>query len=80
MRKALVVAGVAVGVSLLGRRLAAMCSRCNFAEMVEQMPEDAPPKWMFRTITEIRENTERILELLSGDEGSARAAPGGTAG
>jgi hypothetical protein len=28
------------------------------------MPEDAPPKWMFRNISAIRENTERISQLL----------------
>ena len=33
------------------------------------MPDNAPPKWMFRNITTIRENTDRILEILE---------PGGT--
>jgi hypothetical protein len=28
------------------------------------MPDNAPPKWMFRNISAIREDTERILELL----------------
>lgn len=32
--------------------------------MIERMPENAPPKWMFRNITAIRDNTERILQLL----------------
>jgi hypothetical protein len=36
------------------------------------MPDNAPPKWMFRNITAIRENTDRILELLE----SGRAEPG----
>ena len=35
--------------------------------MMERMPENAPPKWMFRNITAIRENAERILQLL-GDQ------------
>ena len=35
------------------------------------MPETAPPKWMFTNITAIRENTERILELL--EERKARS-------
>jgi hypothetical protein len=26
-------------------------------------PDNAPPKWVFRNITAIRENTDRILEL-----------------
>jgi hypothetical protein len=32
------------------------------------MPENAPPKWIFRNITAIRENTERILHLLESEE------------
>ena len=29
------------------------------------MPDNAPPKWMFRNITAIRENTDRILDSWS---------------
>jgi hypothetical protein len=32
------------------------------------MPEDAPPKWIFRNVTAIRENTDRILQLLESEE------------
>ena len=40
------------------------------------MPDNAPPKWMFRNITAIRENTDRILQLLeSGQPETARPAP-----
>ena len=40
------------------------------------MPDNAPPKWMFRNITAIRENTDRILQLLeSGQSEPARRAP-----
>ena len=28
------------------------------------MPDNAPPKWAFQNISAIRENTDRILELL----------------
>jgi hypothetical protein len=35
------------------------------------MPENAPPKWVFRNVTAIRENTDRILELLESEESSA---------
>jgi len=79
MRKALILAGAAVGLSLLARRLATMCGRCNFAEMVERMPEDAPPRWMFRNITGLRENTERSIELLSSVETVPPAGPERTA-
>jgi len=39
------------------------------------MPENAPPKWMFRTISAIRKNTERILQLLEGKHAPAGAQP-----
>jgi hypothetical protein len=61
----------AVGVALCARRAARGCSSFDVAEMIERMPENAPPKWMFRNITTIRENTERILALLESDRGSA---------
>ena len=35
--------------------------------MIERMPENAPPKWMFRNINAIRDNTERILKLLEAE-------------
>ncbi len=39
------------------------------------MPGNAPPKWMFRNITAIRDNTDRILQLLeSGQSEPARQA------
>ena len=46
------------------------------------MPDNAPPKWVFRNIVAIRSNTDRILELLEQDkhpsDGSAPAATGVT--
>ena len=40
------------------------------------MPGNTRPKWMFRNITAIRENTDRILGLLeSGQSEPVRAAP-----
>jgi hypothetical protein len=44
--------------------LRARYSGFDFEKMIERMPENAPPKWMFRNISAIRENTERILQLL----------------
>jgi hypothetical protein len=35
------------------------------------MPENAPPKWTFRNISAIRENTDRILQLLESERTSA---------
>ena len=40
------------------------------------MPDNARPKWMFRTITAMGENTDRILQLLeSGRPEPAQQAP-----
>jgi hypothetical protein len=45
----------------------------DFERMIERMPENAPPKWMFRNITAIRENTERIRELLESERTPAES-------
>jgi hypothetical protein len=49
------------------RRIARGCGGLDFEKMIEQMPESAPPKWMFRNISAIRANSERILELLEAE-------------
>ena len=49
------------------RRAARGCGGFDFEQMIERMPENAPPKWMFRNITTIRENTERILALTESE-------------
>jgi hypothetical protein len=67
MKKALIIVGAVAGVALLARRAARMCGGCNFEQMIERMPDDAPPKWMFRNIGAIRENTDRILEKLENE-------------
>ncbi len=36
----------------------------DWEKRFERMPDNAPPKWMFNNIRAIRENTDRILELL----------------
>jgi hypothetical protein len=52
----------------------------DWEKAFEAMPDNAPPKWMFRNITAIRENTERIIELLERsappEGGDARPAEG----
>ncbi len=71
MKKALIIVGAVAGVALLARRAARMCGGCNLEQMIERMPDDAPPKWMFRNISAIRENTDRILEKLESEPVSA---------
>ena len=50
-------------------RLAAACER-----MLEEMPDDFPPKQLMRSVEEIRANTARTLELLERREGSHPAS------
>jgi hypothetical protein len=72
MKKLLIAVAVLVGVGFLARRAASVCANVDWEKRFESLPDNAPPKWMFRNITEIHDNTERILELL---EGHAAAQP-----
>ena len=42
---------------------------------MEEMPEDFPPRVMFDNVATVRENTERILEIL--EEDTSVATPEG---
>lgn len=68
MKKVLVSAALLVGLGLLAKRFG--------PTMFENMPDDAPPKWMFRNIAAIRENTDKILEILDRDHPNAGSASG----
>lgn len=72
MKPVLVLGVMAVGAVVLARRAARGCGGLDFEKMIERMPENAPPKWMFRTMSGIRENTERILELLEDERAPAK--------
>ena len=67
MRRLLLVGAAVGGVALVTRRTARGCGSFDFESMIERMPENAPPKWMFRNINAIRDNTERILKLLEAE-------------
>jgi len=67
MKRALVFAAVFVGLGVLATRLGPKMQNIDWEKRFERMPENAPPKWMFRNIAAIRENTDRILELLEHD-------------
>jgi hypothetical protein len=54
----------ALGAVVCARGAGEKCGSFDFEKMIERMPENAPPKWMFRNISTIRANTDRILELL----------------
>ncbi len=80
MNKALIAVGAVAGLVLVARRFASrrggidferiMARRMgsvDFGRMIERMPDNAPPKWMFTNISAIRTNTDRILELLQAE-------------
>ena len=71
MKKLLIVGAAIIGAAFLAKRFASSSGGPDFGRMVERMPENAPPKWIFRNINAIRENTDRILELLEREERSA---------
>ncbi len=67
MKKVLIAAALLVGLGVLAKRLGVGMQNVDWEKTFERMPDSAPPKWMFRNITAIRENTDRILELLDQD-------------
>lgn len=64
MKKLLIFAAVLVGLGVILQRVASKFGDIDWEQKFESMPDNAPPKWMFKNITEIHENTERIIELL----------------
>jgi hypothetical protein len=71
MRRLLLVGAAVVGVGVFARRSARGHGGFDLERMIERMPENAPPKWMFRNISAIRANTEQILELLDTEHAPA---------
>ena len=78
MTKLLTVAAVVAVVAVLGRRGARKMESMDWEKAFERMPENAPPKWMFRNISAIRQNTERILELLERERAGKADQPTST--
>ena len=73
MKKVLAIAAVLAVLGALARRLGPKMRNFDWEKKLEAMPDNAPPKWMFRNITAIRENTDRILQLVeSGGREPAR--------
>ena len=75
MKKALVSAAVLAGLAVLGRLLGSKMQNIDWEKRFAALPDNAPPKWMFRNITAIRDNTDRILKLLE-SERSRSGQPG----
>lgn len=76
MGKALVVGAVVIGAVVLAKRHALSRDGFDIETFIERMPDNAPPKWAFNNISAIRENTDRILELLEREQ---KADTGGAA-
>jgi hypothetical protein len=71
MKKFIVVAAVAAGLVVVAKRFGPCANGIDWEKRLERMPDNAPPKWMFRNISAIRENTERILGALEGQPARA---------
>ena len=68
MKKTLVFVALVVGMAALAKLFGPKMQNVDWGKKFERMPDNAPPKWMFRNITAIRENTDRILELAERGE------------
>jgi hypothetical protein len=79
MKRLLLVGTAVVGAGMCARRCARGHGGLDFEKMIERMPENAPPKWMFRNISAIRDNTEQILRLLDSKRGAEADQPARTA-
>ena len=66
MKKLLITVGAVAGLALIAKRASKHCGGIDVEQMIERMPDNAPPKWMFQNISAIRANTDRILELQPG--------------
>lgn len=64
MKKALIIGGAVAGAVLLAKRFAPKMQDIDWEQRINAMPDTAPPKWMFTNLKAIRENSDRILELL----------------
>ena len=64
MKKRLILIAFVVGLLILAKVMGPKLPKVDWEKKFEQLPDDAPPKWMFRNIGAIRKNTDRILELL----------------
>ncbi|MGO8826825.1 MAG: hypothetical protein ACLQU9_16535 [Acidimicrobiales bacterium] len=76
MKKVLVAVALLVGLGVLAKRFGQKMLTIDWEERFDRMPDNAPPKWMFRNITNIRENTDRILELLDTDRSPSEPPAG----
>jgi hypothetical protein len=60
-KKVVPLVAIAAGVVFLRRLGSRARASVDWGQFIERMPDDAPPKWMFRNVTALREEHERIL-------------------
>ena len=75
MRKLLIAMGVLASIAFLATRFAPDLGDIDWEKKFEATPATAPPKWMFNNIGTIRDNTERIIELLESDTARTQDTP-----
>jgi hypothetical protein len=78
MSRALIAGAVVVGGAVLAKRYVLSGGEFDMERFIERMPANSPPKWMFQNISAIRENTDRILEILEergAEQGRAGVQP-----
>jgi hypothetical protein len=75
MKKLIVAVALLVGAGYLAKRFAPKLGDVDWEQHFAALPDNAPPKWMFRNISEIHEDTDRILELLD-DRGQGATGSG----
>lgn len=71
MNKPLILTAALLGTAVTASRVAARHRGFGFERIAERMPEAVPCKWMYRNISAIHSDTERILELLEADRHAA---------
>jgi hypothetical protein len=64
MKKLIIAAAGFIGIGVVVKLAAPKLEKVDWEARLARMPDNAPPKWMFRNISEIRDNTERIIDLL----------------
>lgn len=67
VKRVLIIGGAAAVAVLLARRFAPKLCNVDWEQRIEALPDTAPPKWMFSNIKAIRENSDRILQILTED-------------
>jgi hypothetical protein len=75
MKKVLGLVAMFVGLGALAKLLGPRVQSVDWEKRFEAMPDNAPPKWIFRNVTAIRENTDRILAIVEQQQSVVRQPP-----